>query len=135
MSAFTFASAPFLFHVIMESPAIIAFALFPSATLRSRQPDAHAVIRQYALLLLTTVFIAAFFAFQSHDMQGSSVQAQKLERQVAGALALYHMGPMTRAAGKIRDWENRGHRLMTIVHLLTHGACGMTLAGRACHIW
>ncbi len=134
MSVLTFPS-PFILHIILESPAVIAFALFPSATLQSKQPEAHPVIRQYALLLLTTVLIAAVFACQPDDTQGTNIHVQRLEQQVAGALALYHIGPMTRAAGKIIDGEIRGLQVMPFVHMLSHGVCGIALAGRAYQTW
>ncbi len=135
MSQVTWRSTPFLFHVILETPAVIAFALFPSATLRMKQPEAHPVIRQYALLLLTTILIAVLFAFQSDDVQASSLHAQKLEYQVAGALSLYHVGPMIRAIGKLTNRDIGGLQMMPCVHLLSHGICCTALAGRAYQIW
>ena len=135
MSTFSQHSIPFIFHVILESPAAVAFALFPSATLRSPQPEAHAVIRQYALLLLTSVLIAAIFAYQPHNSLASHVHVQRLEQQVAGALAMYHIGPVARAARRIRAREGQGRQMMLCLHLLCHGACGMALAGRAYQAW
>ena len=131
-------ASPFVLHMILECPAVIAFGLFPSATLRSEQPEAHPVIRQYALLLFTSILIAACFASQPFDTQAGNIHVQRLEQQVAGALALYHIGPMMRAASKITDKEiskTRGFRMMPFLHLLSHGVCGMALAGRACRLW
>ena len=135
MSTFSQHSIPFILHVILESPAAVAFALFPSATLRTPQPEAHALIRQYALSLLTTVLIAAVFARQPHDLQANNAHIQRLEQQVAGALALYHVGPMIRAARKYRARQEQDRRMMPCLHFFSHGACGMALAGRACQAW
>ncbi|KAL9052935.1 MAG: hypothetical protein Q9206_004110 [Seirophora lacunosa] len=57
---------PFLFHIIVEVPASIAFFLHPSMTLSQRQGHAHAVIRQYALLLMASNLIAYAFSFFSN---------------------------------------------------------------------
>lgn len=134
MSTINLHSLPFICHIILEVPAALAFALFPSATLRSSQPDAHAVIRQYALLLVTTVVIAVIFGFGIHEPQAVNPHVHRLERQVAGALALYHLGPMVRAGYRI--WHREGVSIWTpCVHLLCHGAAGTVLAGRAYDTW
>ncbi|KAL8796335.1 MAG: hypothetical protein Q9195_001242 [Heterodermia aff. obscurata] len=85
-------SIPFFLHIIGEFGAATGFFLRPSQTLNRPQPDAHAVIRQYALLLTSTNLIAAIFLFQS--------QPTPVSTKVAGALALYHLGPLTRAGLK-----------------------------------
>lgn len=128
-------STPFLFHIILETPAAIAFALFPSATLRTPQIQAHAVIRQYALLIWSTVLISAAFACWSNDLLSLDPHTRMLEHQVAGALALYHLGPLARAGRRMWDVEGRCWRAMPCLHLLSHGACGMALAGRAYDLW
>lgn len=94
------ANIPFLIHILGELIASYGFFLRPSATLTRPQPDAHAVIRQYALLLTSTNLIASIFLFQDHPSQTSC--------QVASALALYHLGPLTRAGYKIRNGERTG---------------------------
>ena len=91
---------PFLLHILGELSASAGFFLRPSQTLRKPQPEAHAVIRQYALLLTSTNLIAAIFLFQGH--------ATVISAKVAGALALYHLGPLTRAAMKVRTGEKMG---------------------------
>ena len=129
-------SIPFVFHIILETPAAVAFALFPSATLEAPQPQAHAVIRQYALLLLTTVLISAVFASQSHDSPAHESRVLELEHEVAGALAMYHLGPVIRAVYKLRNRFKEGRSWRTpCLHLLSHGATGMALAGRALILW
>lgn len=90
----------FLLHILGEFGASISFFFRPSQTLRQPQPDAHAVIRQYALLLTSTNLIAATFLFQDRPTTVSS--------KVASALALYHFGPLTRAALKVRMGERMG---------------------------
>ncbi|KAL9021230.1 MAG: hypothetical protein Q9185_001631 [Variospora sp. 1 TL-2023] len=72
---------PFFLHLIVELPASIAFFLNPSMTLSQSQPHAHVVIRQYALLLMSSNIIAYNFIFRSPDETSASV---------AAALAVYH---------------------------------------------
>ena len=91
---------PFFLHIIGEFGASAGFFLHPSQTLRQPQPDAHPVIRQYALLLTSTNLIAAIFLFQD--------RATTVSTRVAGALALYHLGPLTRAGLKVRACEKMG---------------------------
>ena len=91
---------PFFLHILGEFGASASFFLRPSQTLRKPQPEAHAVIRQYALLLTSTNLIAAIFLFQDH--------ATAISAKVAGALALYHLGPLTRAVMKVRTGEKMG---------------------------
>ena len=95
-------SIPFLMHILGELGASYGFFVHPSSTLLEPQPFAHPVIRQYALLLISTNLIAAIFLFQD---QPSSISCR-----VAGALALYHLGPLTRAALKMRCGEKMGVR-------------------------
>ncbi|CAL8581081.1 hypothetical protein XPA_006784 [Xanthoria parietina] len=109
----------FLFHIITESPASIAFLLNPSMTLAQRQAHAHAVIRQYALLLLASVYIASTFLHCPPD---------HASRKVAAALAFYHLGPLYRAGCRIRDGEGRVWGMEAVsgnpwVHFGAHGLC------------
>lgn len=102
---------PFLLHVVVEIPASLNFLLYPGGQLRTYSPQAHPVIRQYAVLLLSTILIALSFASRSQD---------ELSGQVAGALALYHLAPMLRATGRLRGdqavWE-------PLLFLASHGIC------------
>ena len=116
-------SVPFLLHIIGETGATFGFALLPSQTLRQPQPHAHAVIRQFALLLLSSNLIAAIFLFED--------KPSAISCKVAGALALYHIGPFTRAALKIRNgemmgiWEGLGGAWVHVVfHSFTAAALG-----------
>lgn len=120
----------FLCHILVELPASIGFFLHPSATLAVEQPEAHAVIRQYALLLNSTNLIAWVFLFAA-----SSDSA----RRVAAALALYHTGPMMRAWGKIRVKRGTSKILAgwsePRLHLGVHGICVVALLGEALRLW
>ena len=127
-------SIPFTLHALVELPAAYMFAFSPSATLSNpRTSDANAVIRQYALLLLSSTVIAATFAFEDWvGHEGGSV-----EQRVAGALALYHFGPLIRALSRSRREEARGSSLPgnPLVHALLHLNCGIALAGRFWDCW
>jgi hypothetical protein len=83
---------PFLFHAFLEIPAAFTFFLYPSRQSRSHSPQAHAVIRQYAVLLMSSVLVALIFAVRPME---------EVSGQVAGALALYHLAPIWRAAGRL----------------------------------
>lgn len=80
--------AVFSLHLLIEIPASINFFIHPSGQLDSPAPQAHTVIRQYAILLFVSNVIAAIFAFRNID---------RTSKNVAGALALYHIGPVFRA--------------------------------------
>ena len=97
-----YVNLPFLVHILGEFGASYGFWFRPSATLSRPQPHAHPVIRQYALLLISTNLIAGIFLFQD--------QPSKISCQVAGALAFYHLGPLTRAALKVGDGRRKGLR-------------------------
>jgi len=71
---------PFLIHFLGDFGASYGFCVRPSSTLLELQPYAHPVIRQYALLLISTHLIAANFLFQEHP--------SSISYRVAGALAL-----------------------------------------------
>ena len=117
----------YLLHVLFEVPAAINFFLFPSRQLGIHTPQAHAVIRQYALLLLSSVLVALIFAWRPTD---------KLSGQVAGALALYHLGPVVRSASRIRQYLyqantlRRGPKSLSepTLYLVVHVLTGLMLA-------
>ena len=127
------ASVPFILHIAIELPAAISFLFFPSATLSLPQPHAHAVIRQYSLLLLSTIIIAAGFVPQDWRGDGPKIQ----ERTVASALALYHLGPLIRAAHRSWTGEGSGRHLLgqPWLHVLVHMLCCLSLGGRGCLLW
>jgi hypothetical protein len=113
-------------HILVEIPATIGFLLFPSASLRKPQPQAHAVIRQYGMLLGSTNLIVAVLLISRFSMPG--VVYEVLERRVAGALALYHLGSLSRAAARIYCGEN-AQSVFTgpWLHMLLHAVCFATL--------
>ena len=126
-------SLPFILHIVIELPAALSFAFSPSATLSKPQPYAQAVIRQYALLLLSTIIIAAVFV--PGDRKGDRPKIE--ERNVASALGLYHLGPMIRAAHRFRSGEGTERYLLgqPWLHVLVHVLCCILLGGRGCLWW
>jgi hypothetical protein len=89
------------------------------------KPGAEAIIRQYAVLLFVSVLISAIFAMRQIDTTS---------RQVAAALALYHLAPTTRAA--IRLWTGETAWLPKDmggpwVHLAVHIVCLLALGSLA----
>ena len=133
MSPRSLGSVPFILHIVIELPAAISFAFRPSATLSIPQPHAQAVIRQYALLLLSTIIVAA--AFIPQNRKGDRPKMQ--EQGVASALALYHLGPLIRAAHRSRGGEGTGRYLLgqPWLHVLVHVLCCILLGGRGCLWW
>ncbi len=117
LGVLSLARNPFLIHAILEIPASLNFFLRPSGQLRIYSPHAHAVIRQYAVLLLSSVLVAAIFASRDQD---------ELSGQVAGALAVYHLAPMVRAVGRLRGKQGKWQPLL---FLALHGVCFAGLLG------
>ena len=107
-------------HILVETAAALNFLLRPSATLAAPQPHSHGVIRQYALLLLSTnIIAAAVLCYAEHNA---------LAKQIAGALALYHTGPLARAVARIRRGE-QGHAMGGAwLHSVIHVMCLISLA-------
>lgn len=117
---------PFILHIVVESPAVLAFGLFPSSTLTRPQPHAHAVIRQYALLLLSSIIIAAASLVQSGRTLHEPTPAGA---STAFAFALYHLGPVARAWARLRTKRNRGSLFVhPVSHLVVHAACAILFA-------
>lgn len=110
----------FLLHVVVEVPAAINFMLLPSKQLGQDTPHAHAIIRQYALLLLSSILIAIIFASRPID---------DLTRSVAGSLAIYHIGPSLRSWSRLGSQAKRSSpvllseaALYLVCHLVTGSA-------------
>jgi hypothetical protein len=112
----------FWLHFLIEFPASLNFFLRPSEQLSSPAPQAHAIIRQYAVLLFVSNLIALIFALRPVD--GAS-------RNVAGALSVYHLAPLVRAGSRIVDGSGEyGNGLGgPMVHLGVHGICFAGLLG------
>lgn len=102
---------PFLLHCIIEVPASINFLLFPSSQLRLYSPQSHAIIRQYATLLFSSVLISWIFATRDND---------DLSGKAAAALALYHLAPMARASSRLRNGQARWQ---STLFLFFHTVC------------
>ena len=108
-------SLPFWLHFLIELPASMNFFLNPSEQLSSPAPQAHPIIKQYAVLLFVSTLIALIFALRPID--GTS-------RNVAGALSVYHLAPLVRAGSRIAEGSGEygkglgGPMLHLAVHLL-----------------
>ena len=105
----------FLLHLIIETVASINFLLRPSATLSASQPHSHAVIRQYALLLISSNIIAAVMLNRGIDATSG---------KVAGALGVYHVGPAVRAVSRILQNNSLNEPWL---HAFLHILCGTCL--------
>lgn len=137
MPSASLTSFPFIFHVLVELPAAFAFIIFPSSTLSRPQQEAHAVIRQYGLLLLSTNIIASIFISEARHRSSSDDRFWRMEAWVAGSLAVYHLGPLLRAGSRTWMAEGRSRTLLEQpwVHALVHGITLISLAGRSLHTW
>ena len=108
---------PFVAHIVVETPACINFMFNPSGQLGSPTLNAHAIVRQYALLLLSSVLIASLFVTRDLD---------KLSGQIAGALAVYHVGPSIRAFSRCRNsssHNNASSLWEAALYMLVHTIC------------
>jgi len=111
----------FLLHATIEIPAALIFMLFPSRQLGEYSPHAHAVVRQYALSLLSSVLISLVFMTRPDD---------DLSRAVAGSLAIYHTGPAFRSIARLwRLSAQHGGLLLSepFLYLVLHTVCGTLL--------
>ena len=106
-------------HLIIEVPASINFLLKPTATLPPSQTHGHGLIRQYGLLLLSINIIIGVLLSRSVDL---------LTQQVAGALALYHVGPVIRAVSRIQHQDLGGALGGPWLHAFLHVICAVSLA-------
>lgn len=111
---------PFWLHILIELPASLNFFFNPSEQLSSPAPQAHAIIKQYAVLLLVSNLISLIFALRPLD---------RTSRKVAGALALYHLAPLIRAASRIGNDQYGMGLGGPIVHMIVHGLCFLGLIG------
>jgi len=119
-------SVGFLIHIFIEVPASFNFLLFPSRQLETTTPHAHAVIRQYAVLLFASVLVATVFV--SRPMDDTS-------GKVAAALAIYHVAPSIRAANDLSRRSQLGKPFLAseaCLYLFVHVVCCATLLH---HFW
>lgn len=111
----------FMLHTLVEVVAATNFMLTPSKQLDHYTPGAHPVIRQYALLLLSSA--ATSFIFARQPLSTSS-------RQVAAALALYHLGPMLRSVSRLVRQVNQSRAVLVseaMLFLVVHMCCLVSL--------
>ena len=111
----------FVVHVVIEIPAAMNFMFLPSKQLGEYTPHAHAIVRQYALLLLASVLISLVFAMRPVDAVSGAV---------AGSLALYHVGPTLRSLGRLRQRIAEKKPLLrseAALYLVVHMVCGVLL--------
>lgn len=119
---------PFVLHIMVETPAALRFLFTPDAQILHPQPDARSIVRQYAVLLFSTVLIA-LICLLNHR--------QRISRLVAGALSIYHIAPILRAGTKLSN-----SRLLSSVgkeawrepalYVVVHFACFLSLLDRYC---
>lgn len=111
----------FLIHILIEVPACLNFFVFPSGQLGTTTPHAHAVIRQYAVLLFASVLVAVIFVCRPMDATSG---------KVAGALAIYHIAPSVRAASGLTRQSQLGKPILlseAFLYLVVHGICCASL--------
>jgi hypothetical protein len=116
----SFHTFSFFLHAIVETPACLNFLFFPDDQLPVAAPQAHAIIRQYAVLLFCSVMIAVIFAYRAIPDITS--------RSVAGALALYHIGPLVRAWSRIDIRAPSDRQRLPLLkdpflHFVVHSVC------------
>ncbi|EXJ87018.1 hypothetical protein A1O3_03975 [Capronia epimyces CBS 606.96] len=111
----------FVLHSVVEVPACLNFFLFPSDQLGRESPHAHAVVRQYAVLLFSSVLVAVAFVGRPVD---------DLSGRVAAALALYHIAPSVRSLARLtRQAQLRQPLVLSeaFLYLIVHALCGAAL--------
>jgi hypothetical protein len=124
----SFCHFSFLLHALVETPACINFLLFPDDQLPVAAPPAHAIIRQYAVLLFCSIMIAVTFAYRS--------TLDVTSGKVAGALAFYHIAPLVRAWSRINTHAQSDIARLPLLknpwsHFVIHSLCLGSL-GSAC---
>jgi hypothetical protein len=113
---------PFWLHLLIELPASTNFFFAPSEQLSSPAPQAHMILKQYAVLLFVSALIALIFALRPID--GTS-------RRVAGALSVYHLAPLVRAGSRIMEGSGEYGKGLggPVFHLVVHAVCFAGLLG------
>lgn len=127
MSSSTLLQTGLILHMVIETIAMNTFFFRPSATFPQPQPLAHGVLRQYALLLLSTNIIVAIVLNRGvHD---------KLSAQIMAAVALYHVGPLARAVARIRRGEKGDWLARPWLHAVVHLLCGACMVASSVSLW
>ncbi|RVX74668.1 hypothetical protein B0A52_01795 [Exophiala mesophila] len=116
----------FLLHIIFELPACIQFFILPSRQLGIYTPHAHALMRQYAVLLFSSVLISGVFVTRPPS---------EVSAHCAGALAVYHVAPALRSIVRLQR-QIRSKQAVVIseamLFLVVHSLCGAFLFD---HFW
>lgn len=111
----------FLLHIIIETPASLKFFFFPSGQLGQSTPHAHAVIRQYAVLIFSSNLVALMFVRRALD---------DMSAKAAGSLAIYHVAPSIRSINRLIRQARQGQPLIpseAFLYLIVHIICGAAL--------
>ncbi|KAK1675738.1 hypothetical protein BDP55DRAFT_148676 [Colletotrichum godetiae] len=90
------AKLPFLFHIAIETAAACSFILKPDSQLTNPPVAVQLVLQQFGGLLLTTNLICLIFVSRPFD---------ETSRQVAAALAFWHVWPCWRAYVRLKRPE------------------------------
>ena len=126
-------------HLLLEIPAAVNFILRPSATLSSPQPGAHAVIRQYGLLLAVSNILIVMILQRGSDIRflhhvndlfhhpPEKRLPDDFVRDCCWVLSLYHGGPILRALARIGNGQRRGVMGGPLLYLVLHVSCGAWL--------
>ncbi|KAK2075345.1 hypothetical protein P8C59_009477 [Phyllachora maydis] len=133
-----------LLHILTETPAGLTFLLRPHAHLpgaaassssSSSSPSSPAraaapLLRSHGLLLLLVNVLCAHVLLAA---PGGPATA----RFVTACLALYHLGPICRAAGRVAAGEGRETRVLggPTVHLVVHVALLVAMLAAAWPLW
>ncbi|TVY17394.1 hypothetical protein LARI1_G005206 [Lachnellula arida] len=121
MAVTILSTLPFWLHLLIELPASLNFFLNPAEQLSSAAPQAHALVRQYAVLLFASSLVALIFATR---------QVDRTSRNVAGALAVYHLAPLVRAVSRVFGGGVGYGKAFggPWIHLAVHGLCFVGLS-------
>ncbi|OHE93053.1 hypothetical protein CORC01_11610 [Colletotrichum orchidophilum] len=99
LSSIQFVKLPFLLHIAIETAAACSFIFKPGSQLSNPPAAAQLVLQQFAGLLLSTNLICLIFISRPFD---------KTSRQVAAALAFWHVWPCCRAYVRLKRPEVDG---------------------------
>ena len=114
------AQLPFILHLVVEGPASVNFLFRPSCQFSVLTPHAHAVVRQYAFMLISSNIIALIIILD----QGCNYGTVK---RISGALAIYHLAPIARACGRLQQPKSFSNGYEPSVHLIAHLICLIAL--------
>ncbi|KAI6753332.1 hypothetical protein HG531_005501 [Fusarium graminearum] len=104
------ATAPFLAHALIETPAALTFILKPSTQLQPLPPSAALIVQSFGGCILTTNLIALIFLRRPFD---------HVAQHVALAFAFWHIWPCYRAYMRMNVSEQSESRLFNIdIHIV-----------------